>query len=366
MGFKCGIVGLPNVGKSTLFNALTKTAAAAAENYPFCTIEPNVGQGPVPDPRLQLIADIVRPKSIVPTLLAFVDIAGLVRGASKGEGLGNQFLGNIREVDAILHVLRCFEDENVTHVDGKIDPVGDAATVNTELMLSDLESLEKRTQGAIKRQRGGDKEATAQLNLMERIITALQDGRPARDVEISAEEEKPFRQLQLLTGKPVLYICNVDEDSAGTGNEFSQAVADMAKSENAGVVVISASIEAELAQLDDGEEKSAFLEDLGLVEAGLDRVIRAGYDLLGLLTFFTAGPQEARAWTIPDGTLAPSAAGVIHGDFERGFIRAETIAYDDFLSCNGEQGAKDAGRMRAEGRDYLVKDADVLLFRFNV
>ncbi|MBT7665180.1 MAG: redox-regulated ATPase YchF, partial [Rhodospirillaceae bacterium] len=328
--------------------------------------EPNTGRVSVPDERLDKISAITQSAKIVPTHLEFVDIAGLVRGASKGEGLGNQFLGNIREVDAILHVLRCFEDENVTHVDGKIDPVGDAATVNTELMLSDLESLEKRTQGAIKRQRGGDKEATAQLNLMERIITALQDGRPARDVEISAEEEKPFRQLQLLTGKPVLYICNVDEDSAGTGNEFSQAVADMAKSENAGVVVISASIEAELAQLDDGEEKSAFLEDLGLVEAGLDRVIRAGYDLLGLLTFFTAGPQEARAWTIPDGTLAPSAAGVIHGDFERGFIRAETIAYDDFLSCNGEQGAKDAGRMRAEGRDYLVKDADVLLFRFNV
>ncbi len=366
MGFKCGIVGLPNVGKSTLFNALTKTAQAAAENYPFCTIEPNVGQVPVSDQRLQCIADIVQPKSIVPTLLAFVDIAGLVRGASKGEGLGNQFLGNIREVDAILHVLRCFEDENVTHVDGRIDPVGDAATVNTELMLSDLESLEKRAQGAIKRQRGGDKEATAQLNLMERIIEALQNGRPARDGEITAEEAKPFRQLQLLTGMPVLYISNVDEDSAGAGNDFSRTVEEMAAQEGAGVVVISAGIEADLAQLDDGTEKSEFLADLGLTEAGLDRVIRAGYDLLGLLTFFTAGPQEARAWTIPDGTLAPSAAGVIHGDFERGFIRAETIAYDDYLSCQGEQGAKDAGRMRAEGRDYLVKDADVLLFRFNV
>jgi GTP-binding protein YchF len=366
MGFKCGIVGLPNVGKSTLFNALTKTAAAAAENYPFCTIEPNVGQVPVPDPRLGRIADIVQPKSVVPTLLAFVDIAGLVRGASKGEGLGNQFLGNIREVDAILHVLRCFQDDNVTHVDGRIDPVGDAETVNTELMLADLESLEKRTQGAVKRQRGGGREATAQLALMERIMEALREGRPAREVEKSAEEEKPFRQLQLLTGKPVLYICNVDEAAAGTGNEFSRAAEGMAAAEGAGVVVISASIEAELAQLDDGEDKGAFLEDLGLAEAGLDKVIRAGYDLLGLLTFFTAGPQEARAWTVPRGTLAPSAAGVIHGDFERGFIRAETIAYDDFLSCNGEQGAKDAGRMRAEGRDYLVKDADVLLFRFNV
>ncbi len=366
MGFKCGIVGLPNVGKSTLFNALTKTAAAAAENYPFCTIEPNVGQVPVPDTRLGLIADIAQPKKIVPTLLAFVDIAGLVRGASKGEGLGNQFLGNIREVDAILHVLRCFEDENVTHVDGRIDPIGDAETVDTELMLSDLESLEKRTQGAIKRQRGGDKEATAQLDLMERIIKALQDGRPARDVEISKDETRMFQQLQLLTSKPVLYVCNVEEESAGTGNEYSRQVEEMAARQKAGVVVISANIEAEIAQLDDGEEKAAFLEDLGLAEAGLDQVIRAGYQLLGLLTYFTAGPEEVRAWTITDGTLAPGAAGVIHGDFERGFIRAETIAYDDFLSCNGEQGAKDAGRMRSEGRDYQVQDGDVLLFRFNV
>ena len=366
MGFKCGIVGLPNVGKSTLFNALTKNAMAAAENYPFCTIEPNIGQVPVPDPRLQQIANIVKPKKIVPTLLAFVDIAGLVRGASKGEGLGNRFLGAIREVDAILHVLRCFEDDNVTHVDGKIDPADDAATVNTELMLADLESLEKQVQGAIKRQRGGDTEATAQLKLMERVIATLQEGRPARQVEISAEEGGHMRQLQLLTSKPVLYVCNLDEATAGKGNEFSRAAENIAAEEKAGVVVISANIEAELAQLEDGEEKRAFLQDLGLAEAGLDRVIRAGYDLLGLLTFFTANPNEARAWTVPNGTLAPAAAGVIHGDFERGFIRAETIAYEDYLSCNGEQGAKDAGRMRAEGRDYLVNDADVLLFRFNV
>ena len=366
MGFKCGIVGLPNVGKSTLFNALTRTAAAAAENYPFCTIEPNVGQVPVPDPRLGCLAAIAKPKKIVPTLLAFVDIAGLVRGASKGEGLGNQFLGNIREVDAILHVLRCFQDDDVTHVDGRIDPVSDAETVDTELMLSDLESLERRTHAAVKRQRGGDREASAQLDLMGRIIEALQEGRPARDVKITANEAKDFQQLQLLTGKPVLYVCNVDEASAGGGNAFSQQVEAMAARQNAGVVVISASIEADLAQLDDGEEKDAFLSDLGLAEAGLDRVIRAGYGLLGLLTYFTAGPDEVRAWTVTDGTLAPGAAGVIHGDFERGFIRAETIAYDYFLSCNGEQGARDAGRMRSEGRDYRVKDGDVMLFRFNV
>jgi GTP-binding protein YchF len=366
MGFKCGIVGLPNVGKSTLFNALTRTAAAAAENYPFCTIEPNVGQVPVPDPRLGCLAAIAKPKKTVPTLLAFVDIAGLVRGASKGEGLGNQFLGNIREVDAILHVLRCFQDDDVTHVDGRIDPVNDAETVDTELMLSDLESLERRSHVAAKRQRGGDREASAQLDLMGRIIEALQEGRPARDVKITANEAKDFQQLQLLTGKPVLYVCNVDEASAGGGNEFSQQVGAMAARQNAGVVVISASIEADLAQLDDGEEKDAFLADLGLAEAGLDRVIRAGYGLLGLLTYFTAGPDEVRAWTVTDGTLAPGAAGVIHGDFERGFIRAETIAYDYFLSCNGEQGARDAGRMRSEGRDYRVKDGDVMLFRFNV
>jgi GTP-binding protein YchF len=366
MGFKCGIVGLPNVGKSTLFNALTRTAAAAAENYPFCTIEPNVGQVPVPDPRLQRLADIAKPKKIVPTLLAFVDIAGLVRGASKGEGLGNQFLGNIREVDAILHVLRCFQDDDVTHVDGCIDPIGDAETVDTELMLSDLESLERRSQAAIKRERGGDKEAAALLGLMRRIITALRDGRPAREVEIVAEEAPAFRQLQLLTGKPVLYVCNVDEASAAAGNEYSRQVEALAARQNAGVVVISASIEAEIAQLDDGEEKDAFLADLGLAEAGLDRVIRAGYSLLGLLTYFTAGPEAVRAWTVTDGTLAPGAAGVIHGDFERGFIRAETITYEDFLSCNGEQGARDAGRMRSEGRDYRVKDGDVMLFRFNV
>lgn len=366
MGFKCGIVGLPNVGKSTLFNALTKNAIAAAENYPFCTIEPNIGQVPVPDKRLQAIANIIKPKKVVPTVLAFVDIAGLVRGASKGEGLGNQFLAAIREVDAVLHVLRCFEDDNVTHVNGKINPVDDAATVNTELMLADLASLEKKMQVAIKRARGGDSDAVTQLKVMERATGFLQKGRPAREVKLSAEEEITMQQLQLLTSKPILYVCNVDEENIGGGNEFSRAVKNMALEEKAGVVTVAASIEAELALLEDGEEKSAFLKDLQLAEAGLDRVIRSGYDLLGLLTFYTAGPKEARAWTIPNGTRAPAAAGIIHGDFERGFIRAETIAFEDYLACNGEQGARDAGRMRSEGQEYLVNDADILLFRFNV
>ena len=366
MGFKCGIIGLPNVGKSTLFNALSKNAIAAAENYPFCTIKPNIGQIPVPDRRLQAIANIIKPKKVVPTVLAFVDIAGLVRGASKGEGLGNQFLAAIREVDAILHVLRCFEDDNVSHVNGKIDPVDDAATVNTELMLADLESLEKKTQSTIKRARGGDTDAITQLKLMERATAFLKEGRPAREIELSAEEKLPMQQLQLLTSKPVLYVCNLDEEKVGRGNEFSRAVKNMALKEKAGVVTVSASIEAELALLEDGEEKTTFLEDLELAEAGLDRVIRSGYDLLGLLTFYTAGPKEVRAWTIPNGTLAPAAAGIIHGDFERGFIRAETIAFEDYLSCNGEQGAKDAGRMRSEGHGYLVNDADILLFRFNI
>ncbi|MDP6343711.1 MAG: redox-regulated ATPase YchF [Alphaproteobacteria bacterium] len=366
MGFRCGIVGLPNVGKSTLFNALTNTAAAAAENYPFCTIEPNVGQVPVPDARLERISAIAKPGETLPTLLAFVDIAGLVRGASKGEGLGNQFLANIREVDAILHVLRCFEDDNVTHVEGRIDPVGDAETVETELLLADLESLERRVEMAEKRLRGGDKEAKAGLPLMQRVLAALQEGRPAREVEVAADEAKAFRGLQLLSAKPVLYVCNVDEVSAADGNDHSRRVEELAARQGAGVVTISASIEAELAQLDEAEDQAAFLADLGLAEAGLDRVIRAGYKLLGLLTFFTSGPKQVRAWTVPKGTTAPAAGGLIHTDFERGFIRAETVSCDDFIACGGEQGARDRGRMRSEGRDYRVKDGDIILFRFNV
>jgi len=366
MGFKCGIVGLPNVGKSTLFNALTKTAAAAAENYPFCTIEPNVGQVPVPDARLDEIARIAKSAKKVPTLLAFVDIAGLVRGASKGEGLGNQFLAHIREVDAVIHVLRCFEDENVTHVEGKVDPVSDAETVETELMLADLDSLEKRVLGLEKRIRGGDKEAKVALELVGRAAAALREGRPARTIERSAAEEKPFRELQLLTAKPVLYACNVEEGAAADGNAQSARVAEMAARQGARAVVVSARIEAEVAQLGDEAEQAGFLAELGLKETGLARVIREGHALLGLITFFTAGPKESRAWTAPDGAKAPQAAGVIHTDFERGFIAAETIAYPDFVACGGEQGAKAAGKMRVEGKDYLVKDGDVLLFRFNV
>lgn len=364
MGFKTGIVGLPNVGKSTLFNALTKTAAAQAANFPFCTIEPNVGEVAVPDARLDRLAGIAASKQVIPARMTFVDIAGLVKGASQGEGLGNQFLANIREVDAIAHVLRCFEDGDVTHVEGRVDPVADAETIETELMLADLESIEKRLQGLVRKVRGGDKEAVLQERLLKEAQAVLEDSQPARTVEVSDEDQKAWKGLQLLTTKPVLYVCNVAEDEAAEGNAHSQAVARMAAEQSAASVVISAKIEEEISQLD-GEEAEMFLSEMGLEEAGLDRLIRAGYDLLGLQTYFTAGPKEARAWTIRAGTLAPQAAGVIHGDFERGFIRAETIGYDDYIACDGEQGAKDAGKMRVEGKAYEVKDGDVLHFLFN-
>lgn len=363
MGFKCGIVGLPNVGKSTLFNALTQTAAAEAANYPFCTIEPNVGEVGVPDPRLDKLASIAQSKQIIPTRLTFVDIAGLVRGASKGEGLGNQFLSHIREVDAIAYVLRCFEDGDITHVEGKIDPLADAETVETELMLADLESCEKRKVSLEKKAKGGDKDAKATLALIEKALVPLRDGKPARQAEIEDDEWAGWDMLQLLTAKPVLYVCNVDEASAGSGNAFSDTVAKRAAEENAQAVVISAKIEAELAGLDD-EERGAFLEEMGLEEAGLDRLIQSGYELLGLVTYFTVGPKEARAWTITAGTKGPAAAGVIHTDFEKGFIRAETIGFEDYVALNGEAGAKEAGKMRLEGKEYVVQDGDVMHFRF--
>lgn len=364
MGFKMGIVGLPNVGKSTLFNALTRTAAAQAANFPFCTIEPNVGEVAVPDARLDRLAAIAGSKQTIPTRMTFVDIAGLVKGASKGEGLGNQFLANIRETDAIAHVLRCFEDGDVTHVEGRVDPVADADTIETELMLADLESVEKRRAGLQRKIKGGDKDAVQAERLLGLAQGALEQGRPARTVSVDAEDAKAWKMLQLLTAKPILYVCNVDEANAATGNAHSDAVAKMAAEQGAASVVISAQIEEEISKLEP-DEAEMFLTEMGLDEAGLDRLIRAGYELLHLETYFTVGPKEARAWTIPAGTPAPKAAGVIHGDFERGFIRAETIAYDDFITLGGEQKAKDAGKMRAEGKGYTVKDGDVLHFLFN-
>jgi GTP-binding protein YchF len=364
MGFKMGIVGLPNVGKSTLFNALTKTAAAQAANFPFCTIEPNVGEVAVPDARLEKLAEIAGSKQIIPTRMTFVDIAGLVKGASKGEGLGNQFLANIREVDAIAHVLRCFEDGDVTHVEGRVDPVADAETIETELMIADMESIEKRLANLARKLKGGDKEAAEQEKLLKAALAALEDGKPARTVQVAEDERKSWNMLQLLTAKPVLFVCNVEEASAASGNSQSARVAEMAAAQGAASVVISAKIEEEISQLDP-EEAEMFLGEMGLEEAGLDRLIRAGHTLLGLQTYFTVGPKEARAWTIRKGTLAPAAAGVIHGDFERGFIRAETIAYDDYIACKGETGAKEAGKFRVEGKTYEVKDGDVLHFLFN-
>ncbi|MCH8858284.1 MAG: redox-regulated ATPase YchF [Proteobacteria bacterium] len=365
MGFKCGIVGLPNVGKSTLFNALTQTAAAQAANYPFCTIEPNIGDVAVPDTRLEKLAAIAKSAEIVPTRIIFVDIAGLVRGASKGEGLGNKFLGNIREVDAIVHVLRCFEDKNIVHVQGCIDPLADAEVVETELMLADLDSLERRVIPIEKKAKTGDKEAKEHLALMTKALSLLREGKPARRAELTPQQREPYRRLGLITEKPVLYVCNVEESAAAAGNAASARALERAKREGAGAIHISARIEEELAQLDE-DERGEYLAELGLKEPGLNRLIHAGYELLGLVTFFTAGPKETRAWTVPKGARAPQAAGVIHTDFEHGFIRAETIAYEDYVALGGEAGARNAGKFRLEGKDYVVQDGDVLHFRFNV